>query len=1144
METEDDENDLKLIKASANFLSDLQTSLPTLLWKSPRSGPARRRVHRQVRRRDLDYVIRSIEPFQSDPQLLDGTLKYILPPIVDAYIELLSVKDGDRPTQHVPLQSAICTILYTLCKVRGYKVVIGFLNNEPRYLESILDRLEAASQSTTGEENDWQVQYILLLWTAHLMLVPFDLASISPPRETGDTSKLPLIAERVQNIGISMLSFPTKAQDAAAFLLVRLVTRPDMRTHGLCDTIASHLYDKLLGGSLSGEMKSIYEPLGVLRYYAAVSATELEDSVVEIYQNCRTLSMNRESILGDNAVAKKLFIKIFSNTVTLALKLGPNAGTLAKHLQSGLLEDTIDHMLQSLSDRDTPVRYAASKALSRVVLHLDPEMGHEVIEAVLGSFKEDMPRGGQHCNFRTANALRWHGLTLTISHMLFKRSAALTQLSDILAALLSALQFEQRTATGSSVGTNVRDAANFGLWALSRRYTTKELTSVDSSWIGSISSIDTRHSIIQTIATQLVLSACLDPVGNVRRGSSAAFQELVGRHPNQVFEGISMVQIVDYQAVGLRRRAMVDVAAQAANLLPSQEGYWPALVEGLLGWRGVGSPDVLSREATAAAFAKFAALRPGTIDRLMITLVREVLEKSHDIEGLHGILLAIACLLGEAERSDSLQLLLKSRDGPLSEDNKSHILNLIVRATETMGSRVQRSEVLAAVAQLCAALCWYMLAEGSEPSPDVDNLVDRLLTRQEDYIQEHIPGVVAALLRLKRKHDSPCGNIGAQKLSQKVVINGSKSMLNGACAAIALGSLAPLYGDGLKGNGAMSAVSTLAGLTEAANVDWRIVGVKALRFSIAALDDDDVVDEELVGVLMDAVHRGLNDYTIDERGDVGSLVRLQAIACTSCIFEKSALTKSGLTGLLHGDIHRLALEKLDRVRLEAAKCCSTYLSLDEKPTDVASVSSERYFLTTLTPLTQDAPDWKHRALLEGCISCAGISSEGLLEASRSALIQILAAANTQHLGKILTVLAAILKALLPEHNNSLHPALELLAFLLDMQVPQRLANTTFKWRNTLSTIQKAHHKSNDIPKILAAVQVYRGLTDVPSIRGEVMKKLVSMLKTNPYPRIRASVVEVLWVVTREEALKGRDWGKPASTNADVIAQLQDVYVSA
>ena len=124
----------------------------------------------------------------------------------------------------------------------------------------------------------------------------------------------------------------------------------------------------------------------------------------------------------------------------------------------------------------------------------------------------------------------------------------------------------------------------------------------------------------------------------------------------------------------------------------------------------------------------------------------------------------------------------------------------------------------------------------------------------------------------------------------------------------------------------------------------------------------------------------------------------------------------------------------------------------------------------------------------------------------------------------------------------MHPALELLAFLLDMQIPQRLAETDFKWRNLLSTVHKSHHKSNDIPKILAAVHVYRGLAAISSIKGEVWKKLISMVKTNPYPKVRSYVAEQLFVITKEPELKGRNWMKPASQHLDVLTQLEERYL--
>jgi len=145
-----------------------------------------------------------------------------------------------------------------------------------------------------------------------------------------------------------------------------------------------------------------------------------------------------------------------------------------------------------------------------------------------------------------------------------------------------------RSTSGASIGTNVRDAANFGIWALARRYTTAELQAIDIS-AAVIHLRYTGCSILQILATELVVTASLDPAGNIRRGSSAALQELIGRHPNTIDEGIKLVQVVDYHAVALRSRAVTEVATHASQL---STWYLKGLLDGLLGWRGIGDPDV------------------------------------------------------------------------------------------------------------------------------------------------------------------------------------------------------------------------------------------------------------------------------------------------------------------------------------------------------------------------------------------------------------------------------------------------------------------------------------------------------------------------------------------------------------------------
>jgi hypothetical protein len=55
MDDDADESDLKLVRASASLIADLQDALPKLLWRQAHSG--RGRVHTRVKNRDLQYVI-------------------------------------------------------------------------------------------------------------------------------------------------------------------------------------------------------------------------------------------------------------------------------------------------------------------------------------------------------------------------------------------------------------------------------------------------------------------------------------------------------------------------------------------------------------------------------------------------------------------------------------------------------------------------------------------------------------------------------------------------------------------------------------------------------------------------------------------------------------------------------------------------------------------------------------------------------------------------------------------------------------------------------------------------------------------------------------------------------------------------------
>lgn len=214
-------------------------------------------------------------------------LKNVIPQLVTAYLEsrgrpaVTTLQSG-----HVTIQYAICKILYTFCKVRGEKVIVGFFNNEPRYLEPLLSDFERGSDETNVVDAElssislsWEGRYILLLWLSHLMLSPFDLATMS----SVDTGAIPSFKEQLQlpkdTPGIALRVLPiclkylktaTRERNAASQLLVRLCLRPDMRKIGLLDAVSQWAIDFFK--NIDQEVE-IHKSLGVLAFLSGLVAS-------------------------------------------------------------------------------------------------------------------------------------------------------------------------------------------------------------------------------------------------------------------------------------------------------------------------------------------------------------------------------------------------------------------------------------------------------------------------------------------------------------------------------------------------------------------------------------------------------------------------------------------------------------------------------------------------------------------------------------------------------------------------------------------------------------------------------------------------------------------------------------------------------
>jgi hypothetical protein len=1029
--------------------------------------------------------ILQIEPFQEDPQILDTHLKHFIPPLVAAYLGTLNDTPSDTPkTGSVPLSHAICYLLNVFCKVRGEKVIKGFFNNEPRYLVPILNELETGRNYQAIEGGTirfeqvvpWVERYILLLWLSHLMLAPFPLESISGLQSSEQIStflgirlpsEAPAITLRVLSVCIERMRSASKERSAAANLLVKLCARPDMQKLGLLDTLVTWSVS-FLETATEGQA-NIHQCLGVLSFLSGLVASTTNDevgrSLSAIYRVCRSiLDQQGLEYVKSSAVARKCIVKILRNIVVHCLHPVVNFADIDP---TAVLEEVIEFLLEAVSDGDTPVRYGASKALSIITLKLDSEMAEDVVEAILGSLNENVYWQGSKRNLSGVNALRWHGLTLTLAQLLYRKAISTSNLPDVLNALLLSLSFEQRSPTGGSIGTNVRDSACFGVWALSRRYATSDLLQVETASIRACEHRKTL-SVPQALAIELLTAACLDPAGNIRRGSSAALQELIGRHPNTIENGIPLVQVVDFHAVGLRQRAMCDVAVRAGGLHPL---YWEALFDNLLGWRGTGSLDTDSRLFAARTIGSLSQTQSSQVVRRLSDHICTLLAalRPREVEERQGLVSALTALVNTAKSSihttDELDTETKSLTARSTLVHLWQLLKSELKLEDkAFTSPAMRPELTASsIALFIAAMAALtnVLPRSSWPedlpATEVAHILNLCLARHEESVLEAITVTVPAVITLLSVCSSAVKDkivgLWLSNLENEASYNGSR------CAghAIALGSAyhvlcRPGADDTSTSKVTMRIVQVLTfRCTSAVAIEARTVALRALKALIGNLKQ---LDAHVENQIITALHIALNDYTITERGDVGSLVRIEALetVATGWIAGTLLADSSEKQRLVYADVLRLSLEKLDKIRTIAARtlrACSVQMKASSTPLE--DVSSVPYFLEALQMFQSTSSSTNKEAICLGFVNSAGMGSESVAQNARTALlgfIDILPVDSDTtmqlSLANVATCIVDILKGKI-DNDRVLIPLLETIAFLFDMQIMQRLVPTTFKY---------------------------------------------------------------------------------------------------
>jgi len=1020
-------------------------------------------------------------------------------------------------------------LLYTLVKIRGPKIISRFLPNQPHLLDPVATLFDSPS---TGVKISWELRYILLLWLSHLLLAPFDLSTISTDPPAGvshdlsilggtalSIATLPHLSKRLLDLGISYLSSPgNRESDAAALLLIRISLRRDMRDLGLLDAMVVWGTQVMATVDTAAQARTLFLKTGVLTVLAGFLAQG--DSAV-VAKFCPTV-FDLLTILQDedreewqSAGVRRLGMKIYRWVASL---------TLAHPTEKDYIEDIIERLLNALGDRDTAVRFGASKSLAVVARKLDPDMAGEVLEAVMSVYEEDVFLDQGRKVFSAVSPEKWHGATLTLATFLRQRAVRSTDvMTRVVECIVQALSFEQRRST-FAVGGNVRDAACYAVWSLARCYTTDELQAAGDIVVPATELTEGRH-IIQTLVIQLVVAGCLDPMGNVRRASSAAMQEMVGRHSGCVIEGISLVQAVDYNAVALRQRSVISVAISSVKL---DQDYWKSIVLGLVGgWRGIGGSDDDGRRLAAVSLGNMVHITYPTDNAASVRervefILQAVLQRTMT-EGLKHVEIYHGCLLALAEVIDRLNPgMLTERDVYALQHNVfaklkgNELINPVLRPelTSEAACRLVRSLCQAAPTQLAPTIrtwrLWTAILEAS---------LDRT---EEAVLDQAVPA--------------------ADALLDKISADNRQRLVESWCSKVAdpsyrrRGHILAL-GHAVRSMSGVDAEKVTDILVSAARrigqVEIRVAGVKALGSGIT-------FGPTVIGTILDS----LDDYAVDARGDVGSWVRSEAVAATLSLFAHAGNPMLDDTKWAFlSKISRLAVEKLDRLRLRAAEVflsiSSVFPSISPISSEVLQVPTDQYFSLFLPLLSRPQV---RELLVEGLITSAGAGSDSVLKASRIALLQHLASSPSSRNDFATALISVFRRAVENAQDRITIPLMDVASLLIDMS----LLPLTDVGRCLFVLTQKAHFRTTSVPKLAAAVRVYGSLALAGTAEpwhGDVVTKLVAML-LHPFPRVRMDASAAVYLVAVEggsDVAAGMvevDWGRSTKELAGVVKTVK------
>ena len=1118
-----------------------------------------------------------VDKYLEQPHLIDPHLDNILKHL------LKFIQDKSTPENQM---HCAFKYLYLVTKVRGPKIMVKKFPHEVADVEPIMDLL--AKQKITDQET-WETRYMLILWLSMICLIPFDMVRFDAHGDGNVLKKEPMI-DRILAVGKRYLvTSSDNCQEAAAILLSKFVTRPDVLQKHLssfidwCLVSVTEADSEFMTGIIV--MKGCLSALAlVFKQGKRADLLKFCCSVLDRIQAVNILEMN-------NLVLRKLAVKLTqrvgmtllkprlatwryqrgNRSLDSTLKQGNSMAVSGDFTQTEEVEEedydipeevenVLEIVLTSLKDKDTVVRWSAAKGVGRITGRLPKELADDVVQSVLENFSI------------MESDSAWHGGCLALAELGRRGLLLPERLKEVVPILLKALTYDERRGA-CSVGAHVRDAACYLAWSFARAYAPETLSG---------------H--VNDIAQTLLITTVFDREVNCRRAASAAFQENVGR---QGFfpHGIEILTMADYFAVSNRTNTYLNISPWIGKY----KEYTKALIEHLVNvkrdhW------DSNIRWLAAQSMHKLTKLTPDYVSSSVLEVLVPMCT-GMDLITRHGSILIVAEVvhsLHEVEKDEG-------KTGLISRHPSLKIIFRIVKNLvdaklfRGFGGELMRVAACHLIARL--SQCTESFAIPKFTNDTWLELVHDTLSNLQTFTnaEEICTTAISALSSINKvtlvsdlyvsvaTDAKQCSTSEAVDLYLSNLTSSVEQQRCGYAHAIASLPKPVLQGCFMKICHSLFKAARINDKSETYFAESRRDAIYALSKICQTVG---VASNMNTGVCVDnidliygALFLALDDYTRSKQGDIGSLVRSAALKGLQDLTELVAsenvdlITPSTTTKIISGVLQQTC-EKIHKVRDLAAAVLVTLLhnsKIAHIPCkdDLMKLFPTKNKIFSMVDLFNklgkvlDLQVYAYHVLL-GFIVSVGDLTQSLAEASGDALFSYMDSISSDRakLDQFCVNFISVFKRYVRNDRVSI-PLLKTLQQLLVKDSFCLLFDSedvkVIEFQDTLlSLVKEEITKCKDAQKILTGVSVLCGLMQFtrPSFRKSVLYMLMILL-CQRFPVVRRTTAEQLYevVITYDNLVADEDrnmdtvvnnlmeveWDQPVDNLRPLRNQLCDCF---